>query len=98
MTLYPLCPQVVSQFSSSYVFHWSSEMGSRPLRQPPTFDGRVVLYPTDRNLRDYLSWRQADCHINNLYNTAFWALVNRGGVTNAQVPSADDRPRQLVDR
>ena len=25
------------------------------------FDGRVVLYPTEKNLRDYLSWRQADC-------------------------------------
>ena len=22
-----------------------------------------------------MSWRQADCHINNLYNTAFWALI-----------------------
>ncbi|KAF0299632.1 putative tRNA(His) guanylyltransferase [Amphibalanus amphitrite] len=60
-----LMSQVVSQFSSSYVFHWPSVMGARALRQPPTFDGRVVLYPTDRNLRDYLSWRQADCHINN---------------------------------
>ncbi|XP_043214564.1 probable tRNA(His) guanylyltransferase isoform X2 [Amphibalanus amphitrite] len=88
-----LMSQVVSQFSSSYVFHWPSVMGARALRQPPTFDGRVVLYPTDRNLRDYLSWRQADCHINNLYNTAFWALVNRGGVTNAQ---AEERLRHTL--
>lgn len=28
---------------------------------PPSFDGRVILYPSNRNLRDYLSWRQADC-------------------------------------
>ena len=27
------------------------------------FDGRVVLYPTEKNLRDYLSWRQADCKL-----------------------------------
>ncbi|XP_053092571.1 probable tRNA(His) guanylyltransferase isoform X2 [Pangasianodon hypophthalmus] len=61
------------------------------LRDQPTgskeeegFDGRVVLYPTNRNLKDYLSWRQADCHINNLYNTAFWTLVQKGGLSTAQ--------------
>lgn len=29
-------------------------------------------------LRDYLRWRQADCHINCQYNTTFWALVGDG--------------------
>ncbi|XP_015456318.1 probable tRNA(His) guanylyltransferase isoform X2 [Astyanax mexicanus] len=60
-------------------------------KNPPTgskeeqgFDGRVVLYPSNRNLRDYLSWRQADCHINNLYNTAFWTLVQKGGLSKTQ--------------
>ncbi|XP_061128395.1 probable tRNA(His) guanylyltransferase isoform X3 [Syngnathus typhle] len=64
-------------------------------RGPPTgsrgelgFDGRVVLYPSNRNLKDYLSWRQADCHINNLYNTVFWTLVQKGGLTTVQ---AEDR-------
>ncbi|ETN41767.1 uncharacterized protein HMPREF1541_03704 [Cyphellophora europaea CBS 101466] len=47
----------------------------------PTFDGRAVVYPTTANLRDYLSWRQVDCHINNLYNTTFWTLVLRGGLS-----------------
>lgn len=42
------------------------------------FDGRAVCYPTDRNLRDYLSWRQADTHINCQYNTCYWALVKSG--------------------
>ncbi len=37
-----------------------------------------MLYPTTVHLRDYLSWRQADVHINNLFNTTFWALVNSG--------------------
>ena len=64
----------------------------------PSFDGRVVLYPSSSNLRDYMSWRQVDCksiaaarktqtmlkyfvgHINNLYNTTFWALVQKGGM------------------
>lgn len=31
-------------------------------------------------MRDYFSWRQVDCHINNLYNTAFWGLVIKGGM------------------
>ncbi|EXJ68625.1 uncharacterized protein A1O5_08419 [Cladophialophora psammophila CBS 110553] len=48
----------------------------------PTFDGRAVCYPSWANLRDYLSWRQVDCHINNLYNTTFWALVQQGGMTH----------------
>ncbi|KIW63542.1 hypothetical protein PV04_08535 [Phialophora macrospora] len=48
----------------------------------PTFDGRAVCYPSWENLRDYLSWRQVDCHINNLYNTTFWALVQQGGMTH----------------
>lgn len=37
-----------------------------------------MLYPSDRTLRDYLSWRQVDTHINNLYNTCFWCLVKSG--------------------
>lgn len=83
-----LMTHVASQFSSSYVFYWKEFFGEQPLLYPPGFDGRVVLYPTNRNLRDYLSWRQADCHINNLYNTVFWTLVQKGGLTTAQ---AEDR-------
>ncbi|KAB0389708.1 hypothetical protein E2I00_007020 [Balaenoptera physalus] len=48
------------------------------------FDGRVVVYPSNQTLKDYLSWRQADCHINNLYNTVFWALVQQSGLTPIQ--------------
>ncbi|XP_023847857.2 probable tRNA(His) guanylyltransferase [Salvelinus sp. IW2-2015] len=79
---------VASQFSSSYVFYWRNYFGDQPLLYPPGFDGRVVLYPSNRNLRDYLSWRQADCHVNNLYNTVFWTLVQKGGLTTTQ---AEDR-------
>jgi tRNA(His) guanylyltransferase len=50
----------------------------------PSFDGRAVAYPKLRILRDYLSWRQVDCHINNLYNTTFWALVRKGGMSTAE--------------
>lgn len=75
---------VNSLFSSSYVFFWHHYFKDQKLKYPPCFDSRVVLYPTDENLRDYLSWRQADCHINNLYNTTFWNLVLKGGLTNTE--------------
>lgn len=73
-----------SLFSSSYVYFWREYFKDVKLKYPPCFDSRVILYPTDQTLRDYLSWRQADCHINNLYNTTFWALVLKGGLTNAE--------------
>ncbi|XP_077324533.1 putative tRNA(His) guanylyltransferase [Lithobates pipiens] len=75
---------VVSQFASSFVFYWKQFFPDQPILYPPGFDGRVVLYPSEQNIKDYLSWRQADCHINNLCNTVFWTLVQRGGLTPAQ--------------
>jgi tRNA(His) guanylyltransferase len=78
-----LVTTVVSTFTANYVFSWSSFFPDTPLSYPlPTFDGRAVCYPTISNLRDYLSWRQADCHINNLYNTTFWSLIQLGGLDN----------------
>jgi len=79
-----LITYICSLFSSSYVFHWKEFFPDKLLLTPPAFDGRAVLYPTVKNMRDYLSWRQADCHINNLYNTVFWALVQQGGLTNQE--------------
>ena len=71
----------VSLFSSSFVFYWKDYFPDIELKYAPIFDGRMVIYPTFKILRDYLSWRQADCHINNLYNTAFWTLVLKGNLT-----------------
>ncbi|KAK9752122.1 tRNAHis guanylyltransferase [Popillia japonica] len=71
-----------SLFSSSYVFYWPKAMEGVKLQYPPAFDARAILYPTDDSFRDYLIWRQVDCHINNLYNTTFWALVQKGGLSN----------------
>ncbi|XP_038070660.1 probable tRNA(His) guanylyltransferase isoform X1 [Patiria miniata] len=85
-----LMTNMVSLFSSCFVFHWSKYFPDQQLLYPPAFDGRIVLYPSNQNLRDYLSWRQADCHINNLYNTCFWKLVQEGGLTNTQ---AEERLR-----
>lgn len=72
---------VNSLFTAAYVMFWSQFFPTTTLKYPPSFDGRIVLYPSDENLRDYLSWRQADCHINNLYNTTFWSLVQQSGMT-----------------
>ncbi|KAI1280399.1 putative tRNA(His) guanylyltransferase [Halotydeus destructor] len=72
---------VASAFTAAYVFHWSKffqasgDTPSQPLLYPPTFDGRCVLYPKREVLVDYMKWRQVDCHINNLYNTTFYALT-----------------------
>lgn len=76
-----LTTTIVSTFSSYYTFLWPRYFSDSPLTPPlPSFDGRAVCYPSDQNLRDYMSWRQVDCHINNLYNTTFWTLVLKGGM------------------
>ena len=59
------------------------------LMYAPSFDARAVCYPSDKNLRDYLSWRQADCHINNLYNTAFWMLVQDKNASLTETEAED---------
>ncbi|KAG8624386.1 hypothetical protein KVT40_007453 [Elsinoe batatas] len=75
-----LVTTIVSTFSVQYALQWPKFFPDEPLTEPyPTFDGRHVLYPNIQTMRDYLSWRQADCHVNNLYNTTFWAMVNQGG-------------------
>lgn len=57
---------------------WREFFPEKELNCPPSFDGRAVCYPSSKILRDYLAWRQVDCHINNQYNTCFWALVKSG--------------------
>lgn len=47
------------------------------LKYPPAFDSRCVLYASEEEIKDYLRWRQVDCHINNLYNTTFFALTGK---------------------
>lgn len=75
---------VNSLFTSSFIFYWDRWFENEKLKYPPSFDARVVLYPTIENLKDYLSWRQADVHINNLYNTCFWNLVLNKGLSNQE--------------
>ncbi|KAG5945842.1 Glucose-responsive transcription factor [Claviceps monticola] len=80
-----LVSTIVSTFTANYVYSWGTYFPDTPLSFPlPTFDGRAVCYPSVQNLRDYLSWRQVDCHINNLYNTTFWLLIQLGGLDNKE--------------
>lgn len=72
-----------SSFAAYYQFYWLEFFPTKPLQphRVPQFDARLVLYPNLSNIRDYFSWRQVDCHINNLYNTTFWSLVSLGGLS-----------------
>jgi tRNA(His) guanylyltransferase len=81
-----LATSVATMFTAEYCMMWNEFFPEEMrLERPwPTFDGRCVAYPKRKILRDYLSWRQADCHINNLYNTVFWTLVEKGGLTGTQ--------------
>ena len=67
-----LVSTVVSTFTAAYVALWPTAFqsgsawedgtaASLDVAMLPTFDGRVVCYPSWENLRDYLSWRQVDC-------------------------------------
>jgi len=68
---------ITSCFASAFVLHFKDFFPNEVLKDVPMFDGRCVCYPDEKILKDYLSWRQVDCHINNLYNTCFWELVKR---------------------
>lgn len=60
LTLSKINSAVASIFTSTYVFYWNAYFPNTPLKYPPTFDSRVVLYPGEKEVRDYFSWRQAD--------------------------------------
>ncbi|CAG8001053.1 unnamed protein product [Penicillium salamii] len=81
-----LVTTIVSTFTAYYIYKWSEFFPDMPLKPPylPSFDGRAVIYPNAHILRDYMSWRQVDCHINNLYNTTFWHMVLKGGMGNTE--------------
>ncbi|XKL68638.1 hypothetical protein PGB90_006407 [Kerria lacca] len=69
---------VNSLFSAAFVFYWKSFLGFTNMLYPPAFEGHVYLFPSELNLKDYLSWRQIELHANNLYSSAFWAMVLKG--------------------
>lgn len=73
----------VSFFTAQYVSLWPKFFPGVELhvKHLPFFDSRCVIYPNLKIVQDYLSWRFVDTHINNLYNTAFWQLIQECGMT-----------------
>ncbi|KAK9095925.1 hypothetical protein Sjap_021422 [Stephania japonica] len=69
---------LVSFFSSLYVMKWKTSFPLKELKTIPCFDARAICYPSTKIVRDYFSWRQVDCHVNNQYNTCFWMLIKSG--------------------
>ena len=55
-----LVTHVVSLFTSAYLFFWASYFPDKKVQYPPSFDGRLVVYPGEKEVRDYFAWRQAD--------------------------------------
>lgn len=75
-----------SFMSVNYMLQWNKEFPEKQISEEriPTFDARAVVYPNKEIIRDYFSWRQVDCHINNLYNTTYWNLILKGGLTGKE--------------
>lgn len=73
----------VSLFTANYVALWSKFFPGTALdyKHLPFFDSRCVCYPNLSTIKDYLCWRYVDTHINNLYNTVFWQLIIKCGLT-----------------
>jgi hypothetical protein len=86
---------VASCFSASYVCFWGRHFPDTPLAATPLFDARAVLYPAEATLRDYLSWRQADTHINNLVRHGRQLLGSAGSAGMAAVDGASSVSRSL---
>ncbi len=76
---------VNSLFAAAYVFYWKEIFGTNRLKYAPSFESVIVVYPSEINLKDYLSWRQSDLQAKNLYNTLYWALVKNGNRSEQEV-------------
>lgn len=51
---------ITSYFTSVYVMQWATFFPDTALKYPPSFDGRIIAYPSAQHVRDYFAWRQAD--------------------------------------
>lgn len=76
---------VVSLFTAAYVRFWPQFLTDTELQQTPCFDARAVCYPSDKTMRDYLAWRQADTHINTQVQMC-WVQTSRHGLISLEVP------------
>ncbi|AQK87981.1 tRNA(His) guanylyltransferase 1 [Zea mays] len=67
-----------SYFTSLYMTKWKEFFPYTELMQTPHFEADALCYPKLKIICEYLSWRQAECHAGNQYNTCFWMLVKSG--------------------
>ena len=58
---------VASLFAAAFVRLWPQQFPDTALRATPCFDARAVCYPSDKVVRDYLSWRQVCTSCTPLY-------------------------------
>lgn len=73
---------IVSYFTSNYVTKWD-DFFTQELCYAPSFRGNIIICATLEVVQAYLTWRQNDCHTNNLFNTCLYNLV-KSGETEAQ--------------
>ncbi|CAO2823794.1 unnamed protein product [Amaranthus hypochondriacus] len=66
---------LVSFFTSLFTIKWNDFFPDNKLLYAPSFHAHVIRCPTLEVLQSYLAWRQNDCHLNNLYDTCFWKLI-----------------------
>lgn len=69
---------LVSFFTSVYTVKWKDFFPHQKLLYAASFHAQVIRCPTLEVLQTYLAWRQNDCHLNNIYDTCFWKLVESG--------------------
>jgi len=73
-----LVSTVVSTFTAYYVHLWPQHFPDLTLTMPlPSFDGRAVIYPGVKEMRDYMSWRQVDCAFFRYFNRITLLIQNR---------------------
>ena len=48
---------IVSLFSSAYVFYQPKFFSTETMSVIPSFDARLVVYPSLEQVKDYLNWR-----------------------------------------
>ncbi|PWA94478.1 tRNAHis guanylyltransferase [Artemisia annua] len=76
-----LVSAICSSFTDAYVKKWKECFPKKDLQYAPRFDGRAVCYESYKLIRDYLAWRQVDCHMNTRFNTCFYARIHSGEST-----------------
>ena len=57
---------IVSLFSSAFMFYFDKYFIDTRIVIIPSFEAKVVLLPSLGDVKAYISYRQVDCHVENL--------------------------------